>query len=146
MLHKPSQLTLPSSNLSVEAAACFLTSSASNEINKGARGFLLLNSSIIGMMRSATYILKGECSLCNLVENKHNSSQNNSNLLKMGSQAQTDKHRHNHVSSSTGMVELDPHSSVQQDRNVEDTSRLIQLGLPDSHPHQRQQPQFPVLS
>lgn len=34
--HEP----IPSSNLRVEAAACFMTSSGSKEINRGADGFL----------------------------------------------------------------------------------------------------------
>ncbi|KAJ0522210.1 hypothetical protein HanIR_Chr10g0479861 [Helianthus annuus] len=46
---------VPSSNRRVEAAACFLTSSGSKEINRGVGGFLLLNSSIAQMTCSATY-------------------------------------------------------------------------------------------
>lgn len=46
---------IPSSNLLVEAAACFLTSSASKESNKGWGGVLLLNFSIAEIIFSATY-------------------------------------------------------------------------------------------
>lgn len=47
-------LVSPALNLSVESAACFLTSSALKEIRSGTGGFLPLNSSTAEMMRSAT--------------------------------------------------------------------------------------------
>lgn len=46
---------IPSSNLFVEAAACFLTSSASKEINRGVGDFLPLNSHKTEITCSATY-------------------------------------------------------------------------------------------
>lgn len=57
---------VPSSNLLVEAAACSLTSSGSKVINNGVGGFLLLNSSIATINRSA--ILKTENSIKGLIK------------------------------------------------------------------------------
>lgn len=48
------QNSVPSSNLLVEAAACFRKSSGSKEINKGVGGFILLKWSIAAINRSAT--------------------------------------------------------------------------------------------
>ena len=59
-------LVVPSSNLRVEAAACFLMSSSSKEINNGVGGFFVLNSFITEIMRSATYKIKER--FCNLLE------------------------------------------------------------------------------
>lgn len=64
------QSYLPSSNLRVEASACFLTSLASKLIKNGVGDLSYLNSSMIEIIFSATY--KSSTRFLDMYQNKYN--------------------------------------------------------------------------